>query len=276
MKIAVTGASGYIGKEVVKCLQKLGHDVTVLLRASSEDRFVASDKLKIIIGDIREVDDNIFMKLGCPELLIHLAWGGLPNYHSINHFENELLIQYCFLKNLVSNGLKKLFITGTCFEYGLQNGCIRPDTVTNPQNPYGFAKDSLRKKLFFLQSLYNFELIWARLFYIYGENQAKTTLYGSLVDKIRTGADSFDLSEGEQLRDYLHVNEVADLIVQNSLVIYETKIINICSGTPISVRKFAESIVKAEKSNIILNFGVHPYSPYEPMAFWGEPNLRTK
>ena len=268
MNIVVTGANGYVGRQVVKCFLESNISISLLVRSNTKI-FEKNNKIKIFTVDLSNINDNIYEQLEKPDILIHLAWGGLPNYSSLHHFETELYIQYNFLKKMIIGGLKKIFITGTCFEYGLQEGCLMPSTVTKPENPYGYAKDSLRKQLIFLKNEYDFNFIWARLFYIFGEDQPITTLYGSLINKIRTGGNSFDLSAGEQLRDYLHVKQVAKLIFENSLNIENTKTINLSSGVPISVRKFVESIVDSEKSSIELNFGVYPYSSNEPMEFWG-------
>ena len=59
-------------------------------------------------------------KLGSPDVVLHLAWGGLPNYTSDKHLKNELPKQIKFLEGLINQGLKSLVVTGTCFEYGMQ------------------------------------------------------------------------------------------------------------------------------------------------------------
>jgi dTDP-6-deoxy-L-talose 4-dehydrogenase (NAD+) len=78
------------------------------------------------------------------------------------------------------------------------------------------------------------------------------------------------MSGGEQLRDYLHVTKVAEYISKVALQKDITGIINCCSGTPISIRKFVENFIKFNNYNIDLNLGYYPYSTYEPLAFWGD------
>ena len=80
-------------------------------------------------------------------MLIHLAWGGLPNYRSLHHVETELPAQYRFLRGLVEAGLQSLVVAGTCFEYGMQSGPLDEEQPTRPETPYGFAKDTLRREL---------------------------------------------------------------------------------------------------------------------------------
>jgi len=78
------------------------------------------------------------------------------------------------------------------------------------------------------------------------------------------------MSGGEQLRDYLPVTEVARALVSLALAKKDTGAINICSGTPISVRKLVEDLIKENGWSITLNLGHYPYPDYEPMAFWGD------
>ena len=77
------------------------------------------------------------------------------------------------------------------------------------------------------------------------------------------------MSGGEQLRDYLHVTNVAASLVALALNRRNSGIVNICSGKPISVRNLIEFLIKKNNWSIKLNLGHYPYPNYEPMAFWG-------
>ena len=102
-----------------------------------------------------------------------------------------------------------MVVAGTCFEYGFQSGPLSPSLETRPANPYGFAKDCLRRQLQFLQAHHAFRLAWARLFYVYGPGQASGSLYPLIQQAVTRGDRSFPMSGGEQLRDYIHVRDVA-------------------------------------------------------------------
>ncbi len=268
MKLAVTGVSGFIGKYVLRELSSTSHEIIAICRnpKSLSDEF---NNIKFFKFDIDEVDDGLFEKLGKPDHLIHLAWEGLPNYKSTFHFEKVLPNQFKFLKNLIKQGLKSLLITGTCLEYGNVSGCISPDIKTYPTNSYAFAKDTLRKELEFLKNDFEFEFIWARIFYIYGPGQAASSLYTSLSNAVKRGDKVFNMSGGEQIRDFSPVDLVASEIVEKSLSFKNSNIINICSGHPISVRSLVEKWIQKNNWDIKLNFGFYPYPDYEPLAFWG-------
>lgn len=273
MRVAITGASGFIGKHVVAQLLERGCDVVALLREPARRPEAWSGQVEIVPFDLSETSVGIYDRLNRPDVLIHLAWAGLPNYRSLHHFEIELPRQYQFLSTLVREGLPAMLVAGTCFEYGMQAGMLSPSMPTMPANPYGYAKDALRRQLQMLQMEQSFNLVWGRLFYLYGEGQSSTSLYPKLEAAVASGAGVFDMSGGEQLRDYLPVTEVARRIIALALSGRNLGVQNICSGKPVSVRRLVETWIEANNWNIRLNLGAFPYPDYEPMAFWGEDSF---
>ena len=269
VRIAVTGASGFIGRHVLSALQNQNAEVFAVTREAA--RLVElSESIRIVEMDIARPSSDCFEQMGRPDVLIHLAWDGLPNYKSPHHFETELPKQYRFLKCMIEAGLPSLLVTGTCFEYGMQSGPLAADIPTKPNNPYGYAKDALRKQLEFLKSSTQFNLTWARLFYMYGDGQPGTSLYPQLKEAVLRGDKVFNMSGGEQLRDYLPVAEVARQIIQLAMSQRDIGAINICSGIPVSVRRLVEQWLSDNGWEIELNPGYYPYPDYEPMAFWGD------
>lgn len=272
MKVAITGATGFVGRHVLLELMQCDVDIVIITRDARKIGEVHKSKfnnpIQILEADIyAELD---YYKMKCvPDVLIHLAWEGLPNYKSLHHFETELPKQYNFIKSMVDAGLKSIFVSGTCFEYGMQSGALSANTKTDPTNPYGYAKDCLRKQLEFLKQVKPFNLIWGRLFYMYGEGQASSSLYPQLKQAILRGDEVFNMSGGEQIRDYLPVAAVAKRIVSFSLSEKDVGCVNISSGSPVSVRAMVERWMQDNNWNINLNLGYYPYPDYEPMEFWG-------
>lgn len=269
MRIAVTGATGFIGRHVIADLERRSISPTLVSR-SAADVPQALRKHSVVQMDLKEPPHGAFELLGRPDVLLHLAWGGLPNYLSPHHFEEELPSHYRFLKSLIASGLKNLLVTGTCFEYGMQSGPLSEDSLTLPENPYGFAKDTLRRQLEYLRRETPFNLTWSRLFYLHGEGQAEKSLLPQLEKAIARGDRFFDMSAGEQLRDYLPVEDVARYLVSLSMLMRDNGVVNVCSGQPISVRSLVESWVRERHGLISLNLGCYAYPDYEPMAFWGD------
>lgn len=271
MRVIVTGATGFIGQHLVRSLVERGHDVTAIGRDLVRARTMTwYDRVKFFPISVANVTSVMFEQLGESDLLIHLAWSGLPNYRGLFHFEKNLPESYSFLKAAVAKGHRRLMVVGTCFEYGMQQGCLTEAHVANPFNTYGLAKDSLRRFLEALQFEVNFDLQWCRLFYIYGEGQNPNSVLCQLDAALQRGDCEFAMSGGEQLRDFLLVQETARRLTVLAEATKTTGIFNICSGEPISVRRFVEKRIKSLGAEINLKLGVYPYPKHEPFAFWGD------
>jgi dTDP-6-deoxy-L-talose 4-dehydrogenase (NAD+) len=268
MKVAVTGATGFIGKYVLCALSHRDVQVTAMVR-NLETANLGDFHGQVVQGDLYNPPENLFEQLGFPDVLIHLAWSGLPNYKSTHHFERELPSQYNFLGNLVKAGLSHLCVTGTCFEYGMYSGSLQESIIPNPTNPYGYAKNALRCQLEYLQASFPFQLTWMRLFYLYGDGQSQKSLFSQFSKAVADGVESFNMSPGDQLRDYLPVSIAAKYIVNLSLMCQNIGIINVCSGKPVSVRSLVEKWSQELTAEISLNLGYYSYPDYEPMAFLG-------
>jgi dTDP-6-deoxy-L-talose 4-dehydrogenase (NAD+) len=152
----------------------------------------------------------------------------------------------------------------------MQSGPLSESLPAVPNNPYGFAKDSLRRQLEYLQQFSSFSLIWTRLFYLYGEGQSSNSLLPQLMKAVKRGDPVFGMSGGEQLRDFLPIAEVAKYLVCLAMTACNIGVVNVCSGKPTSVRRLVEGWIKENGWTIELGLGQYEYPEYEPMAFWGD------
>src|SRR5258706_4347439 len=166
MKVLVTGATGFIGNYVIEQLQK--YDVEII--ASSVNEKKAKEKswhqhVKYIPFDFTAIDQriNYYQFFNEPDILIHLAWEGLPNYKSSFHTEINLPRHLALLSNFIENGLKDITVTGTCLEYGMQEGALSEEMPALPSSSYAVAKNELRRSLQKLQRQYLFFFKWVRL-----------------------------------------------------------------------------------------------------------------
>lgn len=279
MKILLTGASGFIGTHVLKNLQQSNEELFISVLTRDSKRFESNSKcsnITIYEYDLEEQSStNLYDEFGRPDVVIHLAWDGLPNYNDLIHINKNLISSYMFIENMVKHGLPQVVVTGTCFEYGMVDGCLKESMLTQPDNAYGLAKDSLCKFLQVLQKQHNFTLQWVRLFYMYGEGQSEKSLFSQLELAVKNKEKVFNMSKGEQLRDFLPITQVASNIISIALQKRVEGIINCCSGQPVSVRTFVEEYLNSRQSKIKLNLGYYPYPTYEPMSFWGD-NTKLK
>ena len=272
-KILVTGATGFIGNYVIKELLK--NNCQVIATSFSEEKAKGASwfsLIKYIPFDLKDFDKIVdyYLFFGQPDAMIHLAWEGLPNYKEAFHLEENLPRHLAFLTNLINNGLTNLTVTGTCFEYGMKEGRLSEEMDCEPANPYAIAKNELRMQLQLLKARRSFNFNWVRLFYMYGQGQSVKSLISQLETALDNNEPQFNMSGGEQVRDFLPVEEVASNIVTIALQNKVQGIINCCSGNPVTVKDFIESYLKEKNKSIKLNLGYYPYTDYEPMKFWGD------
>ncbi|MBK5284698.1 MAG: NAD-dependent epimerase/dehydratase family protein [Bacteroidia bacterium] len=273
MKIAVTGATGFIGNHVIDCLIKEGH--SIIASSSNSQNAEKESWFKSVKYIPYKIDsfisqNNLFEYFNQPDALIHLAWQGLPNYHSLHHIEENLMSGYFFLKNMVTNGLKNLTVAGTCLEYGMKSGKLSEDLNPSPVTSYGIGKYSLFSFLKLLNEQTPFSLKWTRLFYTYGPGQNPNSLFPQLEQAIINKATEFMMSGGEQIRDFYPVEKLASAIVQIAKQERITGAINCCSGTPVKVKDFVTGYLESKGETLKLHLGFYPYLAYEPMEFWGD------
>ena len=265
MNILVTGGTGYIGKSVVSSLLTSGHNVTLLCRdLEKAKKCFINDNIKFISFDIADADN----KIPQADILFHCSWEGVKNHLLINHIDTELFSNYRFLRACIRSGVKKVVALGTMIEYGKIYGPVSPDTVTQPNTPYGVSKDALHKMLRILERENDFELVWARIFRVYSKGLDNS---GSVVSQfdhaLNSGDKKFRMSGGEQLCDFLPLDEVGSKIA--GLISSASAAVNICSGKPISLRRFLEERMIKEGKYIELELGYYPYRELDSMGIWG-------
>ena len=270
-KVIVSGATGFIGQHLIPILLKDGYEVLAISRNQKRAEFLPWFKdVKFISYDFHS--DQQITKVEGFRGLIHLAWQDLPNYDSSVHLKKNLPYSYQFIESLINKGVNQVLIAGTCFEYGLKSGAISSSSTTEPTTQYAIAKDTLRKKLTLLSFKKDFNLQWARIFYMFGKGQNSNSIISQLDFAIKNNQKVFHMSGGEQLRDYLPVEKASEKL-SNLYKSGNKGIFNICSGKPISIRNLVESYIEKKNSNIIPKYGYYPYSVYEPMQFWGIQNI---
>ncbi|TFH81352.1 MULTISPECIES: NAD-dependent epimerase/dehydratase family protein [Pseudomonas] len=269
MKVLVTGATGFVGRHLVAALLNRGCTVRAVARDAQKAAGMPwINDVEFVSADIHAADLNIGALTEGVDALAHLAWPGLPNYRALFHFEHNLMADYRFIKGAVDAGVKQVLVTGTCFEYGMQSGPLSEHNDAQPANPYGLAKHTLHLFLQNLQQEHPFTLQWARLFYLHGAGQNPNSLLAALDRAIDAGDATFNMSAGEQLRDFLAIETAASHL---AAILHNRDFdgtINCASGQPVSVRALVEQRVRERGATIGLNLGHYPYPTHEPLAFW--------
>lgn len=267
--IHIIGCSGFIGKAIQK--ESKGRNDVIFY--SSRIKVTTRNFCYFNLKD-RKSWDNIKLKKN--DKLIFLSWKNLPNFNKKFHLTENLLDSILFMEYILNKGLSKIIVAGTCYEYGLQNGQLLEDYEPKPLNCYAYAKNCFRQILESLCKLENVELAWIRIFYPYGIDQNPNSLYPSLMRSIKMGDEFFPTSPGDQIRDFIKVEEVSKAFLSIADNPDASGIINLGSGKPISVKDFLEKIIKDNESEIKLKLGVYKRREDEPFSFWADTSKLNK
>ncbi|MDA9371645.1 NAD(P)-dependent oxidoreductase [Porticoccaceae bacterium] len=265
MKILVSGARGFIGRNLISVLKKAGHHVFTL-KAFHADVGCLENQIHHL-NDEFQLLQNSFCDI---DVFVHLAWMDTNNWNSDAHLNiNEPLSRY-LIEYLAFRDVRHIIVVGTCLEYGGE-GELNESMEALPNNNYALAKYELYKNLRRIARKKNFTLTWLRLFYVYGGDQPPNTLFGSLKQHITQEASFFDMSLGQQIRDYLHIDLVSQRLAAVILSKKEFDVLNLCSGEGRALESHVRSwITQIDIDNKIeLKLGTLPYRDDEPFALWG-------
>lgn len=271
MKVAVTGAGGYIGRFVVKTLVDQGHEVVAI-------DFVhqgIDERAKICDVNIFSGEPDVHEKMGCPDSVIHLAWKDGFVHNSNAHMDN-LSSHYKFLRNLVDAGCKNISVMGTMHEIGFYEGKIDENTPCNPLSQYGIAKNALRQALLTYTKDKDVNIFWLRAYYILGDDKKNNSIFAKLLAAAEAGKKEFPFTTGKAKYDFIQVDELAKQIVAASTQDKYTGIINVCSGKPVSLGDRVEQFIKEKGLDISLQYGVFPERPYDSKIEYGDNTIISK
>jgi len=278
-RILLTGATGFVGRNLLKSISKFGVDVDVIVRSESKNNFLSSTLISNVIetSNLFEHDSDWWASL-CKNYstVIHLAWYVDPGCYLDSDKNIECLIgSLSLIQGARKAGVKRFIGVGTCLEYELKNELLSADnTQLRPTTLYGATKLSLFTVLSQLFNTQENNFLWCRLFFllpnkndevIYGENQR---LGDYIKSRISINEPVF-LTSGTQIRDYLYVEDATDMM---SKAIFQNKTgaINICSGIPRTVREVAEEIAMKLGKPELLNFGSKVTQESDPEYILGE------
>lgn len=266
MKVAVTGANGYIGRHVVSSLLELGHQVVAVDISIGDFIDDRAEKKEI---DIFNNKINIYEELGQPDICIHLAWKDGFAHNSNAHME-MLSDHYKFLKQLVDKEIKHISVMGSMHEIGYYEGAIDESTATNPLSMYGIAKNSLRQSLELLVKDSSTILTWLRAFYILGDDINNNSIFSKIVKMEQEQQETFPFVSGKNKYDFIDVYELSMQISLASIQSEITGIINCCSGKPISLADKVDEFIRNNNFSIRPDYGKFPERPYDSPAIWGD------
>ncbi|MCX7132358.1 NAD(P)-dependent oxidoreductase [Aeromonas sp.] len=273
-KILVTGANGFVGKQILHAMSTAKVKLIPVVRLGKEHTVSDLPNVERVIStpDLFSENENWWAQI-CSgiDVIIHVAWYAEPGKYLQSTKNVDCLVgSMNMAKGAVKAGVKHIVGIGTCFEYELKNGVLSVDTPLNPLTPYAAAKAALYFGLLHWLPAENITFSWCRPFYLYGEGEDEHRLVSYIRKQLEKG-EPVELTSGKQIRDFMDVREAAKKIA--AIVITRKEgVFNICSGNPITIRQLAEQIADEYGGRALLHFGVRPDNIIDPPIVVGVVN----
>jgi nucleoside-diphosphate-sugar epimerase len=270
-RVLVTGATGFVGRQVLDYLATQDVYLTVIVREGKQSLFTNNPAVHNIITTVdlfAETSEWWADVMQGIDTLVHVAWYAEPGLY-LQSSKNLDCLQgtLCMAKGAIQAGVRRFVGIGTCFEYDLSYGMLSTETPLKPLTPYAGAKAAAYMALTPALAANGIEFAWCRLFYLYGKGEDVRRLVPYLREKLAAGEPA-ELTSGNQIRDFIDVSEAGRLIGDVALGIVQGSV-NICSGIPITVKKLAEDIADEYGRRDLLKFAARPDNLIDPPCVVG-------
>lgn len=242
MKIFVTGGAGYIGSHVVKTLGEAGHELLIYDNLSTGHEWAILHG-RLVKGDL--ADTTILsdaLSAFRPEAVMHFA-ASIQVEESVReplkYYRNNVVNTVNLLEAMVNHGIRNFIYSSTAAVYGIPEKILVDETASlNPINPYGATKVMVEHILRDMSQAHNFRSIALRYFNVAGADphtrigqayqesthlitRALKTAHGEL-GKLSIFGTDYPTPDGTCVRDYIHVDDLADAHVLALKYLMET------------------------------------------------------
>lgn len=270
-RILITGASGFIGGNLIDTLKSVFEDVTIAVISRSQ---LPSDLgVHHYSGDITERDfvRKVVMDFK-PNVVYHLA-AHKERSRNINSIADSLNVNLMGTLNLYQalldlDELELVVTIGTSDEYG---ACLSPYQETDIENPmsfYGFSKLCATKLSQFFHRVYEFPVVVLRPTIAYGPHQGMDMFIPSLIHSL-IKEKSYNMTPGNQLRDFIYISDLVDVMIElmKAPKIYVGELFNVGSGKVYRIKEIAELVANQLNKEPFLNIGAIAYREHETMEY---------
>ncbi len=262
--VFVTGATGFIGRQLTQRLVTAGADVTALVLPGEANLLPAG--VRAIPGDIT-VPETVAKAIDAtqPDLVIHLAAIGITNPDL--PFAAACAVNVGGVINVLdaarqAQTINRIVMIGSSYEYGAR----RTDEGMDPFNAYSASKVA---GWAFARAAFNTwgaPIVWMRLFQVYGPGQREQALIPAAIRAALNG-DDFRMTAGEQQRDFVFVEDVVEGLLAAAVAPgIEGRALDIGTGQLHRVRSVVERIWTLSGAQGRILVGTLPYRPGEVPA----------
>ncbi|MFC0806074.1 NAD-dependent epimerase/dehydratase family protein [Ensifer sp. P24N7] len=210
--VLITGVSGFLGRHIPRCVLESGASVHTVGRTPWPEK---ADGVTFHNIDLLSADAAAFEKISeiGADTLVHVAWCTEPGAYwtSIDNLR-WLAASLQLVQAFVQGGGRRIVVAGTCAEYDWSyHTLIERQTPLDPSTLYGQAKAALHKTLASYSEAHNISFAWGHIFFPYGPHEKRSRLLSDLIFSLLNGIP-MAVSEGRQIRDFLHVADAAAAI----------------------------------------------------------------
>jgi len=280
MRCFVTGASGHIGSALTRALLARGCEVAVLVRPQSDLWRIAGllSQIKAVhgaLGDLAQAREPL--KAWQPEIVFHLAWSGVTGAHRNDpaQITRNVAGSLELFETVQQAGVSTWVGIGSQAEYGAVDGKLREDLSPHPVTAYGVAKHCLALLTEKLCEMTDTRFVWLRLLAAYGPMDDPRHLLPSVIEQLLDGTRPA-LTPGEQLWDYLYIDDAAEAICRLALDTAASGVFNLGAGKAQTVRSLVEAVRDLIDPALPLGFGDVPYRPDQVMHLEAEISKLTR
>jgi nucleoside-diphosphate-sugar epimerase len=267
-RVLITGAGGFIGRHCLPILISNGFEVHVAEVFVPEEKFDGLHWHQVDLLDTKRTCE--LLASICPTHLLHFAWYAKPGEYW-NSLENIRWVEGSLhlLRMFHMNGGKRVVMAGTCAEYDWRYGyCLENMTPRVPSSLYGTCKNALQHLLKEFSRMTGLSSAWGRIFFLYGPYENPNRLVSSVILNLLRN-ETAPCSHGNQIRDFLHVEDVASAFV-SLLMSNITGPINIASGRPVTLREVVLAAADCLGARERVQFGVLSAQENEPPLIVGD------
>jgi len=271
-RVVVTGARGFLGQACVRELRARNWEVIGVSTEQGSGGGISWRKVDLMDAcSTRAMLDEVR-----PTHLLHAAWKPvhgdvMSSVHNMAWLKASIDLAQAFRET----GGHRFVGIGTAAEYDwAQGSCRNGITPIRPATLYGSTKHALHVSLEAYARSTGMSFAWPRVFFVYGPGEHPTRLAASVVRSLLRGEQA-KCTHGRQIRDYLHVDDVASGIV-STLESDHSGAIDIASGERLAVGDLVKEIARQLDRHDLLRMGALPSPVHDAASVVGDPSQAEK